>query len=333
MSKLTLNVTKAEFEDRVVNVIETAMGSPLVKKRTNILNNAMVTLLHGKREDGMHEHNLDQFWSGEQAETATTSVWVVTENYRHEDNYDNDSSTFTADSEEAAKRQLYKTVCDLIAESTPYVVHMPSLLEKLDHLGVGYGHAFLDNVGKTAKECDEFDVSEFLTYVCNEDLETHEAVFDYLVSLMCIEGNHTITEVEAPAVDQPKQEPAVKPTNITIHTIIETHKAEGEDGDCDDVSVSSTISEEKHDQELLSLFRKHVDEDSGLDFDDLIDNSITQDVITDMDADEDDIRAMSYDEVVEWLCENGRPNMLIDIIPDATYNMVNVEVRYENETL
>ncbi|MDK9793736.1 hypothetical protein [Vibrio sp. D431a] len=332
MSKLTLNISKAEFENRLVNVLEKAVGSTLTKKRSSILNDAMVTLLHGKREDGKHEHNLDQFWSNEQTQSTSANTWVVTENYFHEDGYDNDSSTFTAESEEAAKRQLFSTVCSYIAENIPYVVEMAILLEQLSESGSDYGLRFLEETDMTAAECAESDVAEFLLYACNEDLETHEVVFDYLVNLICIEGSHTITEIEAPV--EVKSEPVTQePSFITIHTIIETHKAESEDGDSDDVSVSSTINEKKHDSELLCLFRKHVDEESALSFDDLIDNNITQEVIADMDADEDEIRKKSYDDVVEWLCENGRPNMLIEIIPDATYGMVSIEVRYEQEAL
>lgn len=331
MPKLTLNVSKPEFENRVVAALEGAMKSPLVKKKSQIVNAAMVQLLHGGNEDGKNEHNLDMFWDNS-GENSTVSTWVCTENYHHEDNYDNDSSTFTGTSEDGVKRELYSNVCSYIADSTPYVIDMPILLERLEEINSGYGICFLENLDKSASECNEEDIAEFLQYACNEDLKTHEVIFDYITNLMCIEGSHTINEIEVKSevkAEEPKQEPQ----SFTIHTIIVTHKAEGEDEGIDSVDVSTTISEEKHDNELLELFRSRVEENGSFDKDDLIRHSVTQEVLSDKQMDDEEIEDMSFEDIIDWLCDNGRPNMLTDMIPDATYGMISVEVQYEQETI
>jgi hypothetical protein len=187
MSKLTLNVSKKEFENRLVAALEGAMKSPLSRKRNQILNAAMVQILHGGNGAGQNEHNLGQFWDAEPA-------------------------------------------------------------------------------------------------------------------------NNNIA---------------------TIHTIIIKNKHEEADDGFDSVDIESTLSAEKHDARLLEIFSSYTDEHGGFDKDDLINHQVMQDAMRDKCVDDDEFDSMGYDEVIDWLKENGQPNQIIDIIPIMNYGLVEIEVKYE----
>lgn len=336
MSKLTLNVNKEQFESRVVAALEGAMKSPLKKRKQQIVNAAMVQLLHGGNNPGQNEHNLDQFWSESPIETKSATLWVGHENYRHENTYEEDSSTVTGETEAEVKRKLYTNVLDDLAETIAISIDLPNLFEVILQSGSDYGVRFLEEIDKTIRECEEEDIVELLKMSCNEDLMTQEAIFYNVVSMVNIEGSHEIHEVEVDMGDMvsPKAPQVPETKSVTIHTIILTNKAEGEDSGIDNVDVESTLSAKEHDDRLLEIFRQYGEEESAsFDKDSLIQNSVTQDVMSDMRLDDEDLEEMSYEEIIEWLCENGRPNILVGMLPEMTYGLVEVEVKYKQEEI
>ncbi|ENH7110254.1 hypothetical protein ABWJ26_000657 [Vibrio fluvialis] len=335
MSKLILNVSKEEFENRLASAIEGAMQSPLKKKRTQILNAAMVQILHGGRADGQNEHNLEQFWKEESQSETASYMWVGTENYRHENTYEEDSSTVTGSSEEEVKRQLYSNVLSYLADTVSLAINASMLIEAIDETGSDYAERFLDEAGKSVDELTDEDVAELLEYSSNAELEVQEAIFEHVVSLSCVDGNHTITEVECKTAPKARPEPIQEPEKrfVTIHTIIKTEKAEGQDEGIDNISVYNTLSAEDHDRQLLEFFRQYAEENASFEKDDLIAHSVTQDVMSDVGIDDEDLESKDFDQIVEWLCENGRPNMLVDMIPDLTYGMYEITVEYKQEQI
>ncbi|MFS1429395.1 hypothetical protein LMH73_020190 [Vibrio splendidus] len=332
MSTLTLSITKEQFESRVIAALEGAMKSPLVKKKQQIVNSAMVQLLHGGNSAGQNEHNLDMFWNNS-IPTGTLTSWIGAENYRHENSFEDDISTVTGSTEDEVKSNLYKSVLNCIADTVSHSITITDLLSEFEKVNSNCGKNYLEKNDLDIESCDEEDIAELLNRAANEPLKTQEAIFEYATNLSSIVGSHSFIECgrcEDQAVVQPE---AVTP-DITIHSIIVTHKADGEDGDSDNVDVSSTISAAKHDAELLDLFERYVDdENSSFDKDDLINHSVTQDVLSDENMDDSELESMSFEEIINWLKEFGRPNMLVDIIPDAQYGLIEVEVSYTTEAL
>ncbi|AKO78178.1 hypothetical protein EN12_24105 [Vibrio cholerae] len=84
---------------------------------------------------------------------------------------------------------------------------------------------------------------------------------------------------------------------------------------------------------MLEFFRQYAEENASFEKDDLIAHSVTQDVMSDAGIDDEDLEDKDFDQIVEWLCENGRPNMLVDMIPDLTYGMYEITVEYKQEQI
>ncbi|MGD1524187.1 hypothetical protein [Vibrio owensii] len=326
--KLILNVSKSEFESRVVAALEKAMQSPLKKKKQQVVNAAMVQLLHGGNNAGQNEHNLDQFW-GEFESTPLNETWIGVENYNHENSYQDDSSTVTGSSEDEVKRKLYTNVLDDLADTVSMSVHIPDLMKVVFDSDTDFGIRFLDESEITIDDMREEDVVQLLKDASGESLATLEAVFHYIVSLSSIKGTHEFSALD---LSEPV-EPAKKSIDLTIHTIKITNKAEGEDEGIDNVDVESTLSAEAHDKRLIEIFRSHSDESASFGKDDLIQHSVTQEVMKEQQVDDDELEALDYDQIIDWLCDNGRPNLLTDLVPDMNYGLIEIDVMYTQETI
>lgn len=74
MTTLKLDITKKELENRIHTVLETAMKSPITKKRKKLVNAAMVQILHGGNNNGQNEHNLDKFFGTPTSESVIICV-------------------------------------------------------------------------------------------------------------------------------------------------------------------------------------------------------------------------------------------------------------------
>jgi hypothetical protein len=326
MSKLTLNVSKAEFENRVVAAIEGAMQSPLSKKKNKVLNAAMVQILHGGNGAGQNEHNLDMFWSEEDSKLSK-DLWVVADNYRLESSDDEFLSVYTSITKEGALHNMMKSTIEFLSYDLGHSINLDDLCTAVIDNGLVFFDEFdsedscdIDNL-VAPEQIDSF----LLNIASTGSHKLLSVVFDYVTGLSCIEGTHTTNFIEQAAPAQPAQ-PA-QPAPITIHTIIITDTTDDEKI----VTCESTTSAEKHDQRLIELFLSHADENASFDKEDLIAHSVTQSIMDENDLAEEDMEEMVYDEIIEWLTENGRPNQIIEMITDMNYGLIDIEVQYENE--
>lgn len=330
MSKLTLNVSKEEFENRVAAALEGAMKSPLKKQRTQVLNAAMVQILHGGNGVGQNEHNLNQFWGEDTAAPEKAYHWVGTDNYRHETCYDDRMYTVTGHSEIEVKRQLYKNVLSDLAHTVSMSIDTETFLNLISN--TDFFVNYLEDNNKESNEIDEHDVANLIDTSFKLPLDTQESVFNYVTGLSSVEGTHTIEEVEVKPI-QPAKAPVETKRTITIHTIIKKDKAEGQDSGIDDVSIYTTLNAKEHDEQLIGFFRQYSEESASFGKDDLLEHRVTEDVMSDADLEAEDFDDKDFGQIIDWLCEHGRPNLLVEMIPDMTFGLYEIDVEYKQEEI
>ncbi len=334
---LKINVTKPEFEERVQTVLEKAIGSKLTKKARKVVNESMVTLLHGGNNAGQNEHNLEQFWHSAKTNSTTDkqTLFQCIESYYHED--DNEGlSVINGKNLRDTKRKLYSNVLDDLKEKVSYSILASDLKDKIEDSGFTMNNIiYLDCCTKNLEDFNEDELIDFMSFSCNEILEIQEVIFNYVINLPTIFGTHSFEEI--PSNEKPSKQPEKR--EITICTIIITNNGEGEDSGIDNVEVINTTNETEHDQTLIEYFQNQVQDscenrDESTIRDILLSSNMVQEAISSYDEDEDEyFKEYDIEEISNWMTENIRPNELVSLIDELSYNMVNITVEYKTEYL
>lgn len=332
---LKINVTKPEFEERVQTVLEKAIGSKLTKKARKTVNESMVTLLHGGNNAGQNEHNLEQFWNNtSQTPTANQETFYqCVESYHHED--DNEGlSVINGKNLRDTKRKLYSNVLDDLKEKVSYSILASDLKDRIEASGFTMNNlTYLDSCAKNLEDFNEDELIDFMSFSCNEILEVQEVIFNYVINLPTIFGTHSFEETPTNNDKQPEKR------EITICTIIIKNNGEGEDSGIDNVEVINTTNETEHDQTLIEYFQNNVQDscenrDESTIRDILLSSNMVQEAISSYDEDEDEyFKEYDIEEISDWMTENIRPNELVSLIDELSYNMVNITVEYKTEYL
>lgn len=361
MNKLTLEVSKSEFKKRVKTAIEDTLGSLLNKKSTQIINKAVVTILHGGNKAGQNEHNIDQFWDSK----SEPLYWQAIDSIYYEGDQVK-INTHIAKTKQLAEIKLFTTVISNLSDKLSTLCTF-NLTEVLNNHKIKYTDL---NIFKEENLClpelEEHEVEYFLNHIENEDYNTQKCVFNYILNMSEIFGIYKIEETktviqEEPSIDQmtskyPKsvyresniiidkyfhrkigkiediievKETESKIKDITIHTIIIKNKSDEDFDGIDNIEVITTIDPEEHDNDLINLFRSNSmtgQYPKSI----LLESDAMTDKMDENKIDESFFDEYDFEETIDWMCSNIRPNILIDLIPELTFNMVEVEVQYKN---
>lgn len=329
MSKLVLDVTKDQFKNRVLNAIEGAMKSPLVKKKNQVVNAAMVQLLHGGNGAGQNEHNLDTFWEKNLHCGKEIINWMAVDNFKLESDENNDFHINLGVTKDEVLNKLYMDVFEEVSLCVTDRYNIDRLVKILKQHASAFFESYLFDNEVTVESLTELDASALIDGADILPLSAKKALFEFLTSMSSVSGEYLIHELNVVCLEPPKK-------SVTIHTIIQYNYESdylGDTTNIDNIDVSTTLSAEEHDKVLLGLFRQlvKIEDNPSFNRDNLLEHSVVEDIMSEHDLDIDDFDSYSDDQLIDRLCKFGRPNQLIDIIPDATFNLIRVEVQYKEE--
>ncbi len=334
-NKLNISgITKEQLFNRVHRALEAVTKSPIVKRKNAVVNTAMVEILHGGHSVGQNEHNLDQFFNDS---TKMKTTWEVIENIYCEDgDIPEGFCLHEGDTEEKALLSMKHSVISSLANDLSHMINLNDFTKSLSASNI-----YINNLEFSSEKDDDFvfeemdeeQIEQFFENIEEENDTVVNIIFDYIYDIQEIKGNYETVERTIPQPTQIISD--TKEIEVPkIYTTIIKYMS-GDDSDdvfengttLNDVEVVNTFSEEEHDKFLIGLFRQHATEDEHDKYL-FIENNLCEEMMSDLDMEEEELEAMTCDELLELMCKNIRPNQLIECIPSLSYNMVEVSVQY-----
>lgn len=328
-------ISKDQLFNRVHRALESVTKSPIVKRKKAVVNAAMVEILHGGNGVGQNEHNLDQFFKDS---TKNKTTWEVIENIYNEDGDIPDGFCIhEGETREKALLAMKQSVVSSLACDLSCMINLNDFSESLSA-----ANTFINDLQFSADQDDDFvfeemeqeKIEEFFENIEEENDNVINLVFDYVYDMNEIVGNYETMERNSTEQIQviPETVSNTKETEVPkIYTTIIKHMTGDtvfeDDTTLSDVEVINTLSEEEHDNFLIGLFRQHAPEEEHDKYL-FIESEPCIEMMTDLDIEENEIEKMTTLEIMELMCENIRPNQLIECIEEFSCKMVVVNVQY-----
>lgn len=322
-------ISKEDFAVRVKSALESAMQSPIVKRKDAIVNKAMVHLLHGDNGAGQNEHNLNQFFT-KSTKSENVVFWQGIENYSLESDLDDMTTTHEASSLVDVELKLFTSVIDYLSSHLEHSIRLDYLEEYLlaYHGITPFSNHF--DINDTDQESMEgYEVSDLIIETTKTSpLCVVRTIFEFITKLSNVRGRHIFKEMNVPNNDKQTNDEKIEVYVTTVHHFELEEEFSDEP---DQLSFVETLLDrkiEKQEKRIETIMYNHLPEgDMAKQY--MLNHSLVEDLLQESDKCAANFEGSEPSDIFDWILSQVDVMDLTDFIKDLSHGTIEIKTSTE----